>query len=54
MTEFLCFMTFHEPSTPCKAVSHLFSSVGTHTNPGLSLEEMNRGAQYSAVDKYGK
>uniref|UniRef100_A0A8C6GNM1 Serine/threonine-protein kinase TNNI3K n=1 Tax=Mus spicilegus TaxID=10103 RepID=A0A8C6GNM1_MUSSI len=28
-------------------------SVGTHTNPGLSLEEMNRGAQYSAVDKYG-
>ncbi|XP_029393231.1 serine/threonine-protein kinase TNNI3K isoform X5 [Mus pahari] len=28
-------------------------SGGTHTNPGLSLEEMNRGAQYSTVDKYG-
>ncbi|XP_031231810.1 serine/threonine-protein kinase TNNI3K [Mastomys coucha] len=28
-------------------------SAGTHTNPGLSLEEMNRCVQYSAVDKYG-
>ncbi|XP_034355882.1 serine/threonine-protein kinase TNNI3K isoform X1 [Arvicanthis niloticus] len=28
-------------------------SVGTHSNPGLSLEEMNRSGQYSTVDKYG-
>ncbi|NP_861434.1 serine/threonine-protein kinase TNNI3K [Rattus norvegicus] len=28
-------------------------SVGTHSNPGLSLEEMNRSTQYSTVDKYG-
>ncbi|XP_051051894.1 serine/threonine-protein kinase TNNI3K-like [Phodopus roborovskii] len=28
-------------------------SVGTHSNPGLSLEEMNRSTQYSTTDKYG-
>ncbi|XP_040607487.1 serine/threonine-protein kinase TNNI3K isoform X1 [Mesocricetus auratus] len=28
-------------------------SVGTHSNPGLSLEEMGRSTQYSATDKYG-
>uniref|UniRef100_A0A8C6QFF6 Serine/threonine-protein kinase TNNI3K n=1 Tax=Nannospalax galili TaxID=1026970 RepID=A0A8C6QFF6_NANGA len=28
--------------------------VGPHSTPGLSLEEMNRGAQYSPIDKYGK
>ncbi|XP_036046290.1 serine/threonine-protein kinase TNNI3K [Onychomys torridus] len=28
-------------------------SVGTHSNAGLSLEEMNRSTQYSTIDKYG-
>ncbi|XP_042136121.1 serine/threonine-protein kinase TNNI3K isoform X2 [Peromyscus maniculatus bairdii] len=28
-------------------------SVGTHSNPGLSLEEMNRSTQDSTIDKYG-
>ncbi|XP_052034823.1 serine/threonine-protein kinase TNNI3K [Apodemus sylvaticus] len=28
-------------------------SVGTHTTPALSLEEMNRSGRYSTVDKYG-
>ncbi|XP_059122478.1 serine/threonine-protein kinase TNNI3K [Peromyscus eremicus] len=28
-------------------------SSGTHSNPGLSLEEMSRSTQYSTIDKYG-
>ncbi|KAL1772687.1 serine serine/threonine-protein kinase TNNI3K [Sigmodon hispidus] len=28
-------------------------NVGTHSNPGMSLEEMNRSTQSSTIDKYG-